>query len=212
MKKTTRLLLAAGVLLLAAGCKDSDEPTVVPPPDGTQFSETFIQQYLAPSGIELSARTINDPSTTCIHVRFDGELYTPGSEQFATLSEAYGDTSYNNPLVPFSNLALAETIRAVSVRWTPLGAAADGTRTLDAVTHIGTASLYAFVRNGYRDDAEAFPDALSFLGCYQNTATSRCMNRSENSTSTIQRSSPTKTATCCCPRRSLPPAAPWKSD
>ena len=41
--------------------------------------------------------------------------------------------------------------------------AADGTRTLDAVTHIGTASLYAFVRNGYRDDAEAFPDALSFL-------------------------------------------------
>ena len=167
MKKTTRLLLAAGVLLLAAGCKDSDEPTVVPPPDGTQFSETFIQQYLAPSGIELSARTINDPSTTCIHVRFDGELYTPGSEQFATLSEAYGDTSYNNPLVPFSNLALAETIRAVSVRWTPRGAAADGTRTLDAVTHIGTASLYAFVRNGYRDDAEAFPDALSFLGCYQ---------------------------------------------
>lgn len=164
MKKTTRLLLTAGVLLLAAGCKDSDEPTVVPPPDGTQFSATFIQQYLAPSGIELSVRTINDPSTTCIHVRFDGELYSPGSEQFATLSEAYGDTSYNNPLVPYSNLALAEPIDQVSVQWTATGAS--DTRPLDNGTRLATASPYEFIRNGYRNESVTFPTELSVLGCY----------------------------------------------
>lgn len=166
--KTTFLapMLVWGVAM-AAGCSDTKEPdNIIPPPDGTEFSQTFVQLYLAPNNIRLTELilTTEDSDVRCIQIAFDGEEYERESDLFKTLSAAYGDTSYNDFLVPYSNLALAEPIDQVSVQWTATGAS--DTRPLDNGTRLATASPYEFIRNGYRNESVTFPTELSVLGCY----------------------------------------------
>lgn len=167
--KTTFLvpMLVCGVAM-AAACSDTKEPdNILPAPDGTQYSETFVQQYLSPSAIRLIEIPMasDDPSVRCIHIAFDGQEYSSGSDRFDALSAAYGDTYFNNRLVPYTNLALAEPIETVAVQWTAVGATQ--ARPLNQGTRLGTASPFDFIRNGYRDQGVAFPAELSVLGCYR---------------------------------------------
>ena len=159
------MAIAIGLLAMN-GCGDSHEtPAPLPPaPDGTEFSETFIQMYLVPTGIRLVE---NSPSTAdfrCILIQFDGtDFYKPGSEEFELLSRRYGDTDYNTCQVPYSNLALAEPVTAVSVRWTAKGDAAAFTRTPDAQTRICAPSPYEFIQSGYQYPSVSYPAGFEWL-------------------------------------------------
>ena len=167
--KTTFLapMLVWGVAM-AAGCSDTKEPdNIIPPPDGTEFSQTFVQLYLAPDNIRLTELilTAEDSDVRCIQIAFDGEEYERESDLFKTLSAAYGDTSYNDFLVPYSNRVLAEPIATVAVEWAETGAA--NACPLDSQTKFDTATPYEFIRNGYRwDEGVVPPDELPVMNTY----------------------------------------------
>lgn len=166
MKSNLLLPILLCGLVMASGCTDTKDSSDIVPPDGTQFSKTFVQQYLMPSQIRLTEirQALNDPSVRCIRIAFDGELYNPESDRFGTLSSTFGDTSFNNYLVPFSNLALAEVVGSIGVRWTSINAEA---RSLDGVARLATASPYEFIRNGYHGQTGTFPAELALMGCYK---------------------------------------------
>lgn len=167
--KTTFLapMLVWGVAM-AAGCSDTKEPdNIIPPPDGTEFSQTFVQLYLAPNNIRLTELilTTEDSDVRCIQIAFDGEEYERESDLFKTLSAAYGDTSYNDFLVPYSNRVLAEPIEAVAVEWAATGTA--DARPLTRVTRIDTATPYDFIRNGYRwEEGTTLPEELPVMNAH----------------------------------------------
>lgn len=165
MKTTILIPLLVCGFAMAAGCSDTKEPdNIIPPPDGTEFSKTFIQQYLMPENIRLNELTLTpeDSDVRCIRIAFDGEEYNRGSDRFDALSATYGDTYFNNRLVPYSNLALAEPIETVTVRWTATGATEP--RSLDSQTRIETATPYEFIRNGYRHEEVELPEEHTIMG------------------------------------------------
>lgn len=164
MKTTILIPLLVCGFAMVAGCSDTKDTPDVLPPDGTQFSETFVQQYLMPAAIGLTEirLTSANPSVRCIHIAFDGEAYNPGNEQFKALSVAYGDTSFNDYIIPYSNLALSEAIETVTVQWTATGATEP--RSLDSKTRIETATPYEFIRNGYRHEEVELPEEHTIMG------------------------------------------------
>lgn len=153
-------LLAAGLLY---GCKDTESD--VPPPDGSVYSENFVQLYILNEDIILSRY-----SDRYIRMEFTGEVVgntdPAQSATYDRLSLRYHDRTYNRRILANHNYALANSLSGISIicrndfdEAHPAGAA------INDLVKLCASSCREYIGNGYRmpDVGNAFPDEFDGL-------------------------------------------------
>lgn len=124
MKRSFLFLLLASSLLI--GCSDNSTPVIETPdigeeaPDSTHLSEGFIQVYLLPSAmnVRLVGEAVREKKHL-LEISFDGERISNREVQTKARHEAiaarYGDTEFNNSIVPYSTVALGSDCLSIEV-------------------------------------------------------------------------------------------------
>lgn len=154
------------LLLAAVGCSDNNTPNgPVTPPNGTVFSQSFVQTYVHPSSLSITHPKANFLLLT-FKGREVGNMAQEDKEAYTRLCEKYDDLSFNRPIVPNSTRALDEGLAAIDV---VCDQALDenhpaGTSLSNAVK-VYAASFKPFIESGYKQTAP-FPEDFQGLGFY----------------------------------------------
>lgn len=165
----TYYIMKRGLLILlmaAVGCSDNNTPQgPVTPPDGTVFSESFVQTYVVPSAMSVTLPKENSMLLT-FEGREVGSMAQNDREAYTRLCEKYNDLAFNRMIVPNSTRALAENISAVDI---VCDKAIDedhpaGASLRDAVK-VYAASFNEFIESGYVKFFP-FPHDYQGLGFY----------------------------------------------
>lgn len=145
------------LLLLLAGCSESNEGPVTPAPDGADTSKNFIQTYVMPT--DLSVQMVADRYINIeLRGRRIGYRDAAVKREFDSLSTLYNDLSYNRKLVAYSIYAVGEELRGIDLicdraidAQHPAGAS------LNDIVKLCAVSYDAFVASGYRYEPAAYP-------------------------------------------------------
>lgn len=158
-------LLLAGTLL--CGCHAGS--STVPPPDGSVFSENFVQIYLM-----NEAMTLSQHAEQYIRIDFQGDLISntaPARRSvYDELSLYYDDRTYNGLLLANHNYALAYALYGFDLSCLddfderhPRGSS------LNDLVELRTVSCREYIRNGYRSPTSGSSFPADFDGLMLNT-------------------------------------------
>ncbi len=166
MKKVLFILLA-----FACGCSDSKEPQVhVEAPDGTVFTNNFIQAYRVPERLAGEAA-----ADGYLRLAFDGRILrntetdAAARAEYDLLSVKYGDTAFDGYLVPHSTEALGTVCTAIDIVCDKAFDEAHAAgASLGDLVKVCAVSFRKFVSEGYAPAraGEAFPAEFDGLGFY----------------------------------------------
>lgn len=164
MKKMGLILMAA----MLASCSDGDGPKPdvgVLPPDGTVYTEHFIQAYIVPEQLEAAAWTDG-----YLRLELDGRDVRSTDqkvrEEYAALSTKYGDTAFDGYLVPHSTAAIGTDCTAIDlVCDKAFDAAHEAGASLNDAVKICAVSFRGFIAGGYdrKSSAAEFPNEFAGL-------------------------------------------------
>ncbi|NDV70365.1 hypothetical protein [Dysgonomonas sp. 25] len=170
MKTIYNILLFACLILAFSSCHSTEDEPI----SGAFYSENFVQAYIIPDRMEISVRDYGHLQSF-IYVKFYGteidNMSDAHEEQFSLYSQKYGDTHYNQKLVPFTNWAMGEDIQTIDIRCDKDIDSEHPTGTsLNDVIKLFAASPYRFIQNDYKklDDYQIPEDieGLSFREGY----------------------------------------------
>lgn len=150
-----------GILLLV-GCNEHTNTPLAP--DGSVYSENFVQLYLINDRISLSSQL-----DRYITIEFKGKLISnrveADREEYKRVSDQFGDNYYNGTLLANCNYAIANKIEGISIVCNSEFDSTHGIgESLGDLVKICAVTCYDYIQNGYKlANSESYPGAFKNL-------------------------------------------------